>query len=426
MKTNTTTLANKLKIVTSEMPGARSVTAQILVGAGGRTERFDTEGGVSHILEHMLFKGSPKRPSWKQISEDIDSVGGYNGAYTSNDMTGYYVKLPKQHLSLGLDIMADMVISPLLEQAEIDRERGVIIEEINWRRHDDAGQLVGALLPPLLWPDDPLGQDVAGNEEVIRTIGRAGVLTYKNKYYHPNNMVVSVAGGVRHEDVVATIKALMGGMAAKDVPRLKAVKPNLSPQKVSVYTKPTAQANFIIGCRSYPYWHKDDSAMSVLTTILGGGMSSRLFLNVRERKGLAYDIGASRQNFVDSGLFEVYAAANSEKTEEAIEAVLEELELVQRELVPAEELSKAKNKLKGGLQMNMESNNNVADRFGTQLLLLGKIRNIEDTIAKIDAVSSKDVLRVARDVLAFDKLRMAIVASDGTSAKLKFEELIKK
>lgn len=423
MKTNTTKLDNGLEIITSEMPGARSATAMILVKAGGRTEKFATEGGVSHILEHMLFKGSRKRPSAKLISHEIDAVGGYSNAYTANELTAYYVKLPREHLSLALDIMADVIINPLLEQVEIDRERGVIIEEINWRRHDDAAQLVSALLPPLLWPDDPLGQDVAGNEEVIRTVGREGVLAYKDKFYHPNNMVVSVAGGVKHEEVVDQIKSLMGGLSSKAVPIVKPAKPNLSGQLVNVYTKPTAQANFIIGSRAYKYWDKNDPAMSVLTTILGSGMSSRLFLNVRERKGLAYDIGASRQSFVDSGLFEIYAAVNSEKTDEAIAAVLEELALIQDELVKPDELVKAKNKIKGMLEMAMESNNNVADRYGTQLLLLGKIRSIEEALAKVDEVTSEDVARVAKETLAFDKLRMAIVASDGTSAKLKFEEL---
>jgi len=425
MKTQITTLPNKLKIVTSAMPGARSVTVQILVGAGGRHENFDKEGGVSHILEHMLFKGSAKRPTSKEIYQEIDAVGGYTNAYTGNELTAYYIKVPRQNLGLALDIMADIIVNPLLEQGEIDRERGVIVEEINWRRHDDSGQLVGALLPPLLWPNDPLGQDVIGNEEVIRTIGRRGVLAYQKRFYHPNNMVVSVAGGIKHQQVVDMIKSLMGGMTYQEVPKFKPSKPGLSLHKVTVYNKPTAQDNFVIGARAYPYWHKDDAALSVLATILGGGSSSRLFLNVRERKGLAYDIGAGRQNFIDTGLFEVYAAVNSEKTTHAIEAVMEELAIIQQELVPDDELSKAKHKLKGGLEMAMESNGSVADRFGTQLLLVGKIRSVEQAIAKFERVTSRDVQRVAREILAPAKLRMAIVAADGTNAKLKFEEIIK-
>ncbi len=423
MRTKVTTLPNKLKIITNEMPGARSITAMVMVGAGGRTEKFDKEGGVSHILEHMLFKGSVKRPSAKQISLEIDSVGGYTNAYTGNELTAYYIKLPRNKLALALDILSDIIIEPLLEQDELDKERGVIVEEINWRRHEDAGQLVGSLVPPLLWPDNPLGQDVAGNEEVIRTVGRKGVAGYKNKWYHPNNMVVSVAGGIKHDDVVRHVKELMGAMKARPVGRAKAVRPGLSDQKVSVYTKPTIQTNFIIGCRAYPYFHPDDAAVNVMTTILGNGPSSRLYLNVREQRGLVYDIGASRQNFVDSGMFEVYAMVNSEKTDEAIGAVLDEFELIQKELVPEDELIKAKEKIKGGLAMAMESNGNVADRFGTQLLLLGKVRSIDQAMARIDRVKAKDVQRVAQDLLAPHKLRMAMVAADGTSAKLKFEEL---
>lgn len=425
MKTHITTLPNKLKIATTEMPGARSVTAQILVGAGGRSEHFGREGGVSHILEHMLFKGGSKRPSSKEISQEIDAVGGYTNAYTSNETTAYYIKVPRRHLALALDIMADIITRPLLEQDELDRERDVIVEEINWRRHDDSSQQVASMLPALIWPDDSLGQDVIGNEEVIRTIGRPGVAGYHRRFYHPNNLVVSVAGGAKHDVVVDLVKNLMGSMTYKEVPKLKAVRSGLSPQRVAVYNKPTAQANFIIGATAYPYWHKDDAALSVLSTILGGGSSSRLFLNVRERKGLAYDIGAGRQNFVDTGLFEVYAAVNSEKTTHAIEAVMEELALVQQELVPEDELSKAKHKIKGSLEMAMESNGNVADRVGNQLLLLGKVRSVEQALARIDRVSARDVMRVAKEILAPAKLRMAIVAADGTKAKLKFEELTK-
>lgn len=426
MKTEITTLPNKLKIVTNEMPGARSVTAQIFVAAGGRTENFEREGGVSHFLEHILFKGTKKWPSSKEISEQIDAVGGWNNAYTSNDLTSYYVKVPKANLSLGLGILTDMIMNPLFDPAEIDRERGVIIEEINWRRHDDPTIFVEVLLPPLLWPKGTLKQDVLGKEELIQTITPAAIAAYKDKFYQPNNMVVSVAGAVKHGDVVAQIKQQMGHLQPKAVPQVEPVGESLAKDRVSIYTKPTAQAHFIIGARSYPYWHKNDPAAAVITTILGSGLSSRLFLNVRDRKGLAYTVSASRHNFVDTGIFEVYAGSNVEKTEEAIAAVLEELELIRTEPVEADELNKAKNKIRGSLQMGMESNNNVADRFGAQLLLLGKVRSIEETIAKIDAVTASDIMRVAGDMLAPEKLRMAIVAADGTSAKLKFEELTSK
>ena len=423
MKTEITILPNKLKIITNEMPGARSVTASILVGAGGRTEDFDSESGVSHFLEHILFKGSKKWPSAELISQEIDAVGGHNNAFTTSDITCYYLKVPKPHLSLGLGILADMVMNPLFEEAEIDRERDVILEEINWRRHDDPTSFVDALLPQLLWPDDTLKQDALGKEELIRTISRSTIVGYKERFYLPNNMVVSVAGAVKHEDVVSQMKQLMGHLKPETIPKIAPIHPKLAQDLAVIYTKPTAQAHFIIGARSYPLWHKDDAAASVLTTILGGGMSSRLFLNVRERKGLAYTVSAYRHSYPDTGVFEVYAGANVEKTDEAIAAILGELERIRQELVLVDEMNKAKNKLRGGLQMAMESNGNVSDRFGYQLLLTGKIRGIDETIERIDAVTAKDVRRVARDMLAPGKLRMAIIASDGSSAKLKFEEL---
>jgi predicted Zn-dependent peptidase len=426
MNTEITTLPNQLKIITNEMPGARSVAVSIMVAAGGRTEDFETEGGVSHILEHILFKGSQKWPSAKLISQEIDAVGGLNNAYTSNDVTSYYIKLPKAHLPLALEILADMITNPLFEQEEIDRERGVIIEEINWRRHDDPMQFVEVLLPPLLWPDDSLKQDVGGKDEVIRTISKAAIRGYKEKFYQPNNMVVSIAGAVKHQPVVELLTRLMGDLKPVAVPKITPVKNRLSSDRTNIYSKTTAQAHFLIGARAYPYFHKDDPAASVLTTILGSGMSSRLFVKVREEKGLAYSVNASRHNYIDTGIFEVYAGANLEKTDEAIAAVLEELERIRQEPVPAAELRKAKNKIKGGIQMGMENNNSVADRFGVQLLLVGKVRSIEEAIAKIEAVTVEDVQRVAGAILAPEKLRLAIIAADGSSAKLKFEELTSK
>lgn len=426
MKTEITTLPNKLGIITNQMPGARSVTAAIMVGAGGRNEDFDTNGGVSHFLEHILFKGTKRWPTAKEISEEIDAVGGNNNAYTAGDVTSFYVKVPKPHLAMALEILVDMMTEPLFESEEIDRERGVIIEEINWRRHDDPMQFVGALLPPLLWPNDSLKQDISGKEEIIRTISRQAILEYKERFYQPNNMIISVAGAVDHQTVVEQIKRLMGGLAPAAVPKSPAVKPGLSEELVTTYSKATAQSHFLVGCRAYPYWHKHDAAAKVITAILGGGMSSRLFINVRELKGLAYAVSAGMTNYVDTGSFEVYAGANVEKTDEAIAAVLEELERIRVEPVGAEELDKAKNKIRGGLEMASESNSNVADHFGSQLLLLGAVRSIEETLERIDAVTAEEVMAVAREMLAPGKLRMAIIAADGSSAKLKFEELTRR
>lgn len=423
MNSKITKLPNGLKIITVEMSEAQSVSAHILIGTGSRQEDFKVNGGVSHFLEHLLFKGTKKRPSAKIISEQIDEVGGWNNAYTSNDVTNYYVKVPKRHAALALDILADMMTGSLLDPEEVNRERGVIVEEMNVYR-DDPARFVGVLLPPLLWPGDPLGYDIIGTEEVINKIPRDAVASYMQKHYQPSNMVVAVAGRIKHEAVVEQVKELLGGLKKGQVAKIKPVGPKIAKELSNVVAKDTAQAHFTIGCRAYPYDHPDDPASKIITNILGRGMSSRLFVNVRERKGLAYSVYAAVQNFVDTGMFEAYAGVNLDKIPQAVEAVMEELSRIRHEMVSAEELEKAKNQARGGLQMSMEVNVNVANYFGTQLVLLDKVEDTEQTLEKIEAVTAEDVLRVAKQMLAPANLRMGIIAPDPKEAEKTFKKLV--
>ncbi len=424
MSENQTTLSNGLRIVTSEMPGAQSLTASILVGVGSRYEDFSANGGVSHFLEHLLFKGTEKRPSAKIISEEIDAVGGYNNAYTSNDLTNYYIKVPKRYSQLAVDILCDMVRHPLFDAEELDRERGVIIEEMNVYR-DDPARFVGTLVPPLIWPSDPLGYDIIGTEKVINTIKRDKVIEYKERYYNPKNLVVSVAGKIKHEEIVEQLEDLMGDMKGPaQKQHTRAVKSSAT-KLINSVEKDTAQAHFIIGSRAYPYMHKNDAAAKVVTSILGRGMSSRLFINVRERKGLAYHVYAHLQNFVDTGYFEAYAGVNLDKIEEAMEAVMEELMQIREQPVTPLELTKAKHQLRGQLEMALENNTNVAERLGTQLILLDKTRSVDEQMEEIEAVTMEDALRVASDMLDPKNLRLGIIAPNTKGAIKNFEKLVK-
>lgn len=418
-----TTLSNGLRIVTAELPGAQSLTACVFVGVGSRYE--DTKNnGVSHFLEHLLFKGTPKRPSTKIISEEIDAVGGWNNAYTSSELTNYYIKVPKKYSGLALDILCDMVRNPLLDPAEVDRERPVIVEEMNVYRDDPARQ-VANLAPPLLWPKDPLGYDILGSEKVIESIARDKIAEYKEYHYNPKNMVVSVAGRVKHDEIVAQVKQLLGGMKGPGGrPHLRPAKES-SRQLANAVEKDTAQAHFTISAKAYPYLHKNDPAARVIANILGKGLSSRLFMNVRELKGLAYSVYADIHNFTDTGLFEVYAGVNVDKIEEAIEAVMHELRLIKEELVSPLELTKAKNQIRGRLEMALESNSSVAQRLGTQLVLLGETHSVEETMEKIEAVTVEDVQRVAQQMLALENLRMGIIAPKTATAVKCFEKLVK-
>ncbi len=417
-----TTLPNNLRVVTAEMPQAYSATISVAVGVGSRYENLAVNGGVSHFLEHLLFKGTTKRPSTKIISEQIDAVGGWNNAYTSNELTNFYIKLPFQHVEMGIDILADMILDSQFDAAEIDRERGVVLEEMNVYR-DDPASYVNRLTPELLWPGHPLAYEVLGNEDVIRSIDRQAIMDYQKAYYRPGNMVVAVAGKVQHQQVVDMVEKYFGGLVDQPVAPAQLVKDSLNGQRVASLVKDTAQSHLLISTTAYPYRHPDDAASKMVTTILGRGLSSRLFLNVRERKGLAYTVTSILENFVDTGEFGVYAGVNLGKTPDAIEAILEELRIISTELVGDEELSKARNQIRGSLQMAMESNSSVADRLATQLLLIDEIRTVDATLAEIEAVNPADIKRVAADMLSPGRLRLGIISPDPSAAIAKFESL---
>lgn len=411
MKVQTTTLENGLRVVTASLADARSVTVNVVVGTGSRYEDYLKNGGVSHFLEHLLFKGSKKYPTAQDIAEAVDAVGGYNNAYTTEDVTSFYIKVPARHGALALDILSDMVQSPLLDATEIDRERGVIIEEMNVYR-DDPSRFIGMLVPSLIFPDNPLGRDIIGSEEVINAITRDEIADYLRARYRPNNLVVAVAGAVNHDDVVKQLQSTLGGMKQGNLAEFEPVAGGATHDLAATHAKPTAQAHFMVAARAYAYEDADEPAARLVAAILGRGMSSRLFTNVRERQGLAYTVFAEVNPYVDTGLFEAYAGVNLDKIQQALDSVLNELEDIRLKPVSEAELAKAKQQLIAGLEMSLESNGNIADRIGTQMILLGGVRSIEETIAKIEAVTAADVQRVACAMLAPEQLRFAIIAPE--------------
>jgi predicted Zn-dependent peptidase len=425
VKIQRTKLTNGLEVVTANMPGAYSATISLYAGVGSRYEDYPKNGGVSHFLEHLFFKGTHKRPSPKLISEEVDVVGGWTNAYTSHDLTCFYIKTPYQHTELALDILADMLRGSLFNPAEIDRERGVVLEEMNLY-HDDPASFVHRLTPPLLWPDHPLSNAILGSEEVIQSIPREDIVNYLTQQYQPSKLAVVATGRVNHAAIVKQAEALLGDMKQGTAPVAVPVTRELATETTATLVKDTAQVHLVIGTTAYPYRHKDDAAAKIVTTILGRGLSSRLFINVRERKGLAYSVTAGLDNYVDSGEFEVYAGVNRAKQAEAIAAIMEELRLIAEQPPPAEELTKAKNQIRGSLEMAMESNSAVADRLGTQQILLGELRSVEQTLAEIEAVTAADCVRVAAAMLAPERLRMGIISPDPEPAVAAFHKLTHK
>jgi predicted Zn-dependent peptidase len=423
MKYEHSTLPNGLRIVTASMRDSFSVATCIMAGVGSRHEDYDRNGGVSHFLEHLLFKGSKKRPTPEAIALEVDGVGGSANAYTTYDMTSFYLRVPKPKAELSLDILSDMVRHPTFNAEEVDRERGAVIEEMNMRR-DDPSLFVHELLPPLLWPKDPLGKPIIGSEQIVKSIPLESIAAYQQLHYSPDNLVVAMAGDLKHEEVVAMVEGYMGSMKHFNAPEPVAVLTDINPKLTNGLVNATNQAHIVIGCQAYPYNHPNDPAARVITYLLGVGMSSRLFLNVRERQGLVYHIYADYNNLVDTGEFSIYAGINLDKTEQAITSIMQELERLRTEKVTATELAKVKNKMSGGLQMALENTFAVADRIGTRLLLLDQIKTPEQTLAEIDAVTADDVQRVAQDLLQPEHFRMSVIAPDLAPAEHAFKEMI--
>lgn len=423
MQQRQTKLTNGLRVLTNEIAQAGSVTVSIFVGAGGRYEDLDSEYGVSHFLEHLPFKGSAKRPTAKQIAEEIDGVGGIMNAYTSEDHTCYYVKLPSQHFALAFDVVADMVSAPLFEAKQIERERQVILEEIKMYK-DDPARLVYDLVGDLLWPTDVLRTNVIGTEQSINAISRDQVIDYYKSLYAAGNMLISVAGDIKHDAVVAKAKEYFDQLKSSPDRAFAPTKGGISEQISNILSQDTNQTHLILAARAPELESDEDMPMRVLAAILGGSMSSRLFLNVREQKGLAYSVHASNHAFVDSGKIEIYAGVNRDKTAQALEAIREEVDRIRDQAVDKDELVRVKEQFRGRMIMAQENNATVADSQGTQMILTGKARRLEQIIAQIDAVTSDDILAVAKKYLQPGCLRLAMIGNYSEAEKAKFEDIV--
>ncbi len=400
-----TTLANGLRILTAPMPHAYSVAIAIYVGAGSRYERKE-QAGLSHFVEHVCFKGSQKRPTPGDISEAIDSVGGLLNGGTDRELTVYYCKVGAPHLPLALDVLVDMVRAPRFEPSEMEKERRVILEELAMIA-DTPSQLVDLLIDQALWADQPLGWDVAGTEESVKAIDRQVALDYLSRQYVPSNTVVSVAGNIDHRQVVEQVAAFWSDCPPGSPSSWYPATDGRGPRCALRYKK-SEQAHLCLAVRGLPIQHPDRHALALLSVILGEGMSSRLFLELRERQGLVYDVHSYVSHFLDSGAFTVYAGVDPANTVDALKVIIEELVCL-RDGVGEDELVKAKELSKGRLLLRLEDTRSVAGWLGAQELLLGEVRTPDQVVALLEAVTVHDVQRVARDLLVSDQLHMALV-----------------
>ncbi len=415
-----TTLDNGLCLITSAMPHTRSVSICIFIGVGSRYEA-EAEAGVSHFIEHLCFRGTQKRPTSREISEAVEGVGGVFNGGTDKELTVYWCKVAQPHFPIALDVLADMLLHSRFDPQDIERERRVIIEEIKMSM-DSPEQRVDMLIDELLWPEHPLGRDIAGNKESVAAITRETMLEYLAGQYQSNNMVVAIAGDIKHDEVVSAVSQAMGNLTGyRKRSGYAAYKERLT-RRLYVETRDTEQAHLCLALPGLSLFHPKRFVLDLLNAILGEGMSSRLFAEIRDKLGLAYNIQSHADYFLDTGSVTIHAGVEPRNLPLVIEAILEQLSQL-RETVPESELSKAKELSKGRLLLRMEDSRSVAGWAGGQEILTGRILSVEEVVSIIDAITVEELKQLAGEVLIGNQLRLAVVGPVTNEDDL--EELLK-
>lgn len=417
MKHQLHTLSNDLRVVLVPMPGTETATVVVMTGTGSRYETAK-ENGLAHFLEHMFFKGTKKRGSAKAISEELDGVGAIYNAFTAKERTAYYAKVRSQYIGVAIDVISDICLNSTLPEKEITKERGAIIQEIDMYE-DMPMRTVDDVFDALMFgKEHPLGRTILGPKENIRSFKRKEFTEYMRKHYTPANTIVCVAGNFPIAKTFAKIKRDFGTMKKSTRHEYAAFSNTQEKPRVAIKEKKTDQTQLIVGVPAYPYLHKDEYALAVLATILGGGMSSRLFMEVREKRGLAYSVHAWAERYPDTGYLAIQAGVEHGKLEKTVSTILLELKKMKRTPVSKAELDKAKAYIKGTTTLGLETSNAIAVYAATSLVNLGTIRTLEETIKHIDTVTPEDVQRVARDLFKTEKLNLAIIGPHGESKKL--------
>ncbi len=401
------------------MPQVSSVACFVMLAAGSRYETADSKG-IAHFAEHMFFKGTERRPTARTISTEIDAIGGEFNAFTGKEITGYYVKCAAETRDIALDVLVDMLRNSRFDPAEIEKEKGVILEEMNVYL-DTPQRYVGHVYDQLLFDDQPLGWDILGTKETIEDATRETFTSYLDAWYQPARIVVGVGGRIG-DDLQSRLEDLLGGIEPREtgLPAAAVLRPNGS--QVSVHTKQSEQAHLVLGVRGYELGHPSRYALQLLAVVLGGGMSSRLFTEVRERRGLAYYVHAANGSYTDAGTLYTGAGVDVSRIDEAISTIVAELRKIAAERVPADELEKARGYAKGRFVLRLESPQAMI-QFGLRREVLeGQIEEPDDVLRELDAVTAEDIQEVAQDLLEGKQLYLAVVGPFDDPAR--FEKLL--
>jgi predicted Zn-dependent peptidase len=402
-----TTLKNGLRAIIVPKKESLSVNLLVLVGVGSNYEKKEISG-ISHFIEHMSFKGTKKRPRAIDLSSEIDSLGAECNAFTSREYTGYYISCLPDKVDQALDILSDMYLNPVFDDLEIEKEKGVIVEEIN-RSFDNPGRRVGDIFTELMYGDSAYGWSTLGDKETLRNLNRKHFLDFQKKFYHARNTVVSVAGNFEHQNILKKIEQVFVPSVEGEVrPKAKIKEKQANPELRLEYRKGD-QTNMVMGFRTFGSCHKDYFTSLVLSGVLGGTMSSRLFQKVREEMGAAYSIGAFQTGFTDYGCFGVSGGIQNKQFKEVIRVILSEVNRLKSELVEEKELSKVKDSLIGSTYLGLETPSDLASFYGIQEIRGEKIISPEELGEKIKAVTALDMRKLARRIFVNKNMNTAIL-----------------
>lgn len=413
-------LENGLRVITVPMKGVTTVTILVMVDTGSNNETKELNG-ISHFLEHMFFKGTKKRPTTNIIASEVDGMGGYSNAFTSKEHTGYYLKVPAQKFDQALDLISDIFSNSILEQKEVDREKGVILQELRMYR-DDPKKYVGDIFEDLLYGDQPAGWDIGGTPETLQRIQSYELRDYFSRQYTVEDTFVVVAGNVDEKEAVEKVKIAFNGIRKGEVKKRPLVEEKQEKPSVSIFYKETDQTHFILGNRAFGVHDPRRFSAFVLSHILGGSMASRLFEEVREKRGLAYAISAFFDDYTTYGALASYAGVEHGNADKTIPVILSEYKKIKESVVSDEELHRAKESLKGHLALSLESSNALAFYVGGEEVSTGKPLTVDEVFSKIDAVTADEIQKTAREIFKKESLNLAIIGP--FKEKEKFEKLL--
>ena len=407
MQFKKTTLTNGLRIITVPMKDNPAVTVLVMAETGSKYEQ-KSDNGISHFLEHMMFKGTSRRPKALDIARELDSIGAQYNAFTGQEYTGYYAKAAVEHIDTILDVVSDIYLNPLFDAAEIEKEKGVIVEEIRMYR-DMPHRHVQDLFIELLYGDQPAGWNIAGSEDTVKSFRRDDFMRYRGEHYVASATTIIIAGAFDEEKVLAQVQAIFCDIpTSKKSEKLPVVEKQSSPN-ILVHSKETDQTHMVLGVRSFPVTSPHIPTLRVIAALLGGGMSSRLFQKLRNEMGVGYYVHADQESLTDHGVFAVSTGVDNAKVDLVVEAVLAEFKKMTTEEVPVAELRKAKDYLSGTLALSLESSDAQAEFCAFQEILKKDIKYPADIAQEIEKVSAADIMRVARLIFTNDRLNLALI-----------------